>query len=298
MLALLPKKGDLSLLKNWGLVALLCSDDKILSKCMANRLKTVLEKLICHDQTMLESMGKSLSFCPLTKKKTFDHWLRAAVPVNEGGQGLIDLKSRLAASHLQAVQHLLYHNHHKWMDVACAHLNRVGRMGLDRHLFLILLKGMDFTGLASFYRTVLQMWQVFAVSRDDSDTAVFWTLEEPLIFNPSLCIAALDSLTVRSGLVGAGFCKIRHLWTGDGWLAAGQVAALVGIKSVRIVQRMLEELCTSLLSPMQDHLHNVSGTNSTNEHCFSEISVTAQLEGWQEKEGMILSFKTPKLGLF
>ena len=51
VLALLPKKGDLCLLKNWRPVALLCTDYKILSKCLANRLKSHLEGLVKMDQT-------------------------------------------------------------------------------------------------------------------------------------------------------------------------------------------------------------------------------------------------------
>ncbi len=51
VLALLPKKGDLTMLKNWRPVALLCVDYKILSKCIANRLNKVLCEIIHKDQS-------------------------------------------------------------------------------------------------------------------------------------------------------------------------------------------------------------------------------------------------------
>ena len=51
VLSLLPKKGDLGLLQNWRPVSLLCVDYKILSKCLANRLKCHLDSVICKDQT-------------------------------------------------------------------------------------------------------------------------------------------------------------------------------------------------------------------------------------------------------
>lgn len=51
VLTLLPKKGDLSEIKNWRPVSLLCSDYKILSKALANRLSGVLEEVIHADQT-------------------------------------------------------------------------------------------------------------------------------------------------------------------------------------------------------------------------------------------------------
>lgn len=51
VLSLLPKKGDLSILKNWRPVALMTTEYKILSKCLANRLKKYLHLIIHKDQT-------------------------------------------------------------------------------------------------------------------------------------------------------------------------------------------------------------------------------------------------------
>lgn len=45
------KKGDLSLLKNWRPVALLCAEYKIVSKCLSNRLKEYLGLLVHKDQS-------------------------------------------------------------------------------------------------------------------------------------------------------------------------------------------------------------------------------------------------------
>ena len=50
-LSLLPKKGDLTLLENWRPVALLCTDYKILSKVLANRLNHFMGLLIHKDQS-------------------------------------------------------------------------------------------------------------------------------------------------------------------------------------------------------------------------------------------------------
>ena len=46
VISLLPKKGDLTLLKNWRPVALSSTDYKILSKVLANRLKVYIEFFI------------------------------------------------------------------------------------------------------------------------------------------------------------------------------------------------------------------------------------------------------------
>lgn len=50
VLSLLPKKGDLGLLKNWRPVAVLCTDYKILAKCLSNRLKPFLECMVNEHQ--------------------------------------------------------------------------------------------------------------------------------------------------------------------------------------------------------------------------------------------------------
>ncbi|KAK3538386.1 hypothetical protein QTP86_001553 [Hemibagrus guttatus] len=51
VLTLLPKKGDLTHLKNWRPISLLCTDYKLLSKALASRLTKVMEQLIHQDQT-------------------------------------------------------------------------------------------------------------------------------------------------------------------------------------------------------------------------------------------------------
>ena len=51
MITLLPKKGDLQEVKNWHPVSLLCTDYKILSKALANRLREMMDHVVHQDQT-------------------------------------------------------------------------------------------------------------------------------------------------------------------------------------------------------------------------------------------------------
>jgi hypothetical protein len=51
ILSLLPKEGDLKLLKNWRPISLLCADYKIMTKALANRLAKSLEKILESSQT-------------------------------------------------------------------------------------------------------------------------------------------------------------------------------------------------------------------------------------------------------
>lgn len=51
VLVLIPKKGDISLMKNWRPVSILTTDYKILAKVLVNRLKCVLGNIIHKDQS-------------------------------------------------------------------------------------------------------------------------------------------------------------------------------------------------------------------------------------------------------
>lgn len=51
VLVMIRKKVDLALLKNWWPVALLCTDYKLLSKVLANRLKNFLDLVVYRNQS-------------------------------------------------------------------------------------------------------------------------------------------------------------------------------------------------------------------------------------------------------
>ena len=51
VVTLLPKSGNLGLVKNWRPISLLCTDYKIFSKVLSKRLKTALPEIIHPDQT-------------------------------------------------------------------------------------------------------------------------------------------------------------------------------------------------------------------------------------------------------
>ncbi|KAK3547732.1 hypothetical protein QTP86_028528, partial [Hemibagrus guttatus] len=51
VITLLPKKGDLQDINNWCPVSLLCTDYKVMSKALANRLRDIMDSVIQTDQT-------------------------------------------------------------------------------------------------------------------------------------------------------------------------------------------------------------------------------------------------------
>jgi hypothetical protein len=51
IITLIPKKGDLTQLANWRPITLLNTDYKLIARCLAKRLTTVLPKLTATDPT-------------------------------------------------------------------------------------------------------------------------------------------------------------------------------------------------------------------------------------------------------
>ena len=51
IVTLIPKKSDTNKLKYWRSISLPCNDYKILTKILANRLKTILPKIIFNEET-------------------------------------------------------------------------------------------------------------------------------------------------------------------------------------------------------------------------------------------------------
>jgi len=221
------------------------------------------------------------------------HWLREAVlylPLSEGGQGLMDLKSKVAAFRLQIAQRILYSQPQNWINIACALLKRVGRMNLDKHLFLMNLKEVDFNGLTSFYASVFNVWQIFMVKRELSEVTYDWVLEEPLIFNPLFSNGMLQSKGISASFVKARICKIGHLRIWDKWITAEELALKVGIHSVRTVEHFLTEI--------QEYVMALTLLEERVENVFPSIRVGINVGDWQEGDGRLLSFTTPEIGFF
>ncbi|KAI4885436.1 hypothetical protein NFI96_003951 [Prochilodus magdalenae] len=183
----------------------------------------------------------------------------------EGGQGLLDVRSRVAVLRLQAVQRLLYSERHKWMDVACALLRAAGRLGLDRHLFTLRLAGVDLGGLTPFYLAAVEAWQLFLSSKVAGAAPSTWVFDEPLFFNPAFPSLDWISGTLRVSLLERGISKIRHLQRGVAWVAAEQLAEMAGLS---------EQLV------------------------FPELVLDVDLENWQEGQGKLLTSRTLTLGHF
>jgi len=97
------------------------------------------------------------------------------LPIDEGGQGLVQLQSRSAAFHLQFVQRLLNGSiTSSWNVVAFKILENLVNLKMDRNLF--------FMDLSKLNLNELPMWNMFKVQREGHFESLYWLLEEPLIY--------------------------------------------------------------------------------------------------------------------
>ena len=61
IIVLIPKEGDMSVLKSWRPISLICSDTKIIAKILALRLKPYLENVLSKNQYCVQ--GRSIIDC-------------------------------------------------------------------------------------------------------------------------------------------------------------------------------------------------------------------------------------------
>lgn len=98
-----------------------------------------------------------------------EHWIRAAalyLPMYEGGQGLVDVRSNICAFRIQAAQRFLYYKDLTWTETAKMILQKAGGLNLDSHLFLMELDKVNLSEVTSFYRSILYSWRtVFSGKR-------------------------------------------------------------------------------------------------------------------------------------
>ncbi|TWW77693.1 Transposon TX1 uncharacterized 149 kDa protein ORF 2 [Takifugu flavidus] len=363
VLSLIPKKGDLALLKNWRPVALLCTDYKLLSKVLANRLKNHLDLLVHRDQSycvpdrdqgdvdnLIDSLdlyqeassakvnweksealqvgpwaetfekknweGAVEQVCTRLSKLTVlpspagliervqklivdffwsgQHWLRSAVlylPVQEGGQGLVDIASRVTAFRLQAAQRLLYSLGVPWTDMACLLLRKAGRLGYDKHLFLLQPQSMDLTGLTPFYQSVLKAWQVLSFKHKAVTIPGMWIFEEPLFGNSIITSRVLSSASLRSRLRDAGVVKLGHLLK----TSVPDLSDRLNMRSSRLLLQLVREVCASLPEALRVFVLDPSVSELWDDECeyvFPSLAVCPAVGQWQPEEDDLLSLKS------
>ncbi|KAK0146906.1 Transposon TX1 uncharacterized protein [Merluccius polli] len=217
-ITLLPKKGDLQDIKNWRPVSLLCTDYKILSKALANRLREVLEQVIHQDQTycvpsrsivdnvslirdvldVSSSLGLDVGFISMDQEKAFDR-----------------------------VEHLYLWKIMEWFGLNPGLIAMIKVLYQDIESVLKINGGLS----APFIVKVLE-----------PAASLYWLLEEPLVGGARMDIQDSSTPSLTHTLCTTGLTTLRRLVdaAGPGLMDVHAVAALMGLKSVRHMEYILK----------------------------------------------------------
>ncbi len=162
------------------------------------------------------------------------HWIRAAqlyLPPCEGGQGLIDIKSRIQAFGCFQPKKLLCRKDLVWTRTAGAILRSTEGLNYDLHLFWIQTQEMDLTEITSFNKSVLQAWvKTFKIKRV-FEIPKYWVLEEPLFHNPLVHGTLMFLKSVEENMLRRNCTKLKELFSLDGWKSVEEITVFTGLRS-------------------------------------------------------------------
>ncbi len=111
-------------------------------------------------------------------------------------------------------------------------------MGLDKHLFLMQLQDDDRVDLTSFYKSTLEAWKVFTISRSSDEPAGLWLFEEPVFSNSLLQSRLMSAKSLRSRLIAAGCIKLGHVLS----IKIEDLSERTGVRSLRLLKKAISEI--------------------------------------------------------
>ena len=164
------------------------------------------------------------------------HWVPQSVlylPKEEGGQGLIHLRSRLAGFRLQTVQRYLTGLDVVWCPVMTVILRGVEGLGLDAGVFLTDCVFKSAHNLPAFYQGLFRAWTLFKWTRLQPAASLYWLLEEPLVHGARLDLQDGSRPGLGQRLVSAGVVRLRQVVeaAGPGFHRTEAAASLLGLRS-------------------------------------------------------------------
>ncbi|KAI4876411.1 hypothetical protein NFI96_020967, partial [Prochilodus magdalenae] len=161
---------------------------------------------------------------------------------------VVHLASRTAVFRLQFIERLLTGPEIiVWRILVSRVLQTVE--GLDRALFLLDTRTLDFGGLTVFYKGLFKIWELF-ILHGESCSSLYWLLEEPLVHSACLDISSQTSHDLFRILIAAGVTKLGQLVgiAGPGLTNGENFAAQLGMRSLRVAPQLLYKWSSALTS--------------------------------------------------
>ncbi len=155
----------------------------------------------------------------------------------------------------------MYEENVGWINVACALLRKTSGLLYDKQLFLLKSDEVDLKELTPFYKSMITAWRKTFIIHRDILQPEDWIMGEPLFHNPLIRVRILSSKSVESCFVKAGFVKLGDLRSGDDWKTAESLQSVTGLRSLRLVRRIMKEVWAALPGACREAL-----SQDLNEH--------------------------------
>jgi hypothetical protein len=183
------------------------------------------------------------------------HWVSLSeliLPVNQGGQGVVHLVSRLRDFRLRFAHRFLNSTSqlgecHPSLYFSKYYFSKVGNLSYTTQLFL--LKGkLPLTNIPEFYKDVLQTWWSFGIHRHMGPVSVCDILDEPLFHNPLIVQHSTGEPFVLDTFVQGGITTVRHLFDVPARrkLDVADLQPLVPVHSQRTLQKSLNSIWSAI----------------------------------------------------
>ncbi len=119
-----------------------------------------------------------------------------------------------------------------------------------------------------------EMWMI-------KDSGLQWNR---CFFNPMIQTRLLSSVSVRTCLLRNGVLKLGYILDERGWKSREALQEIAGLKSVRFVSKLKEEICNALPRSCRNWIGLSSTEDMKNVQSFPEIRVLSHT-GWQGIRG-------------
>lgn len=180
------------------------------------------------------------------------------LPRDEGGQGLIHLSSSGATFRFQFLQRFLFGPADLvWRPLACIILSQLGGLGLDRSLFLMDLKQVNFSELPDFYRGLFKCWSLLEKERLGQHSSVYWLLQEPVISGTRFSAFCQVGATMLRWFCVSKVVTLGHVvqLAGGNMDNAAPLASHLEVKSICVITLLLNKWREALTNSEQTLLH-------------------------------------------
>jgi len=197
------------------------------------------------------------------------HWVSLGIlslPFIEGGQSFPCLRSHYHASRLKTIQRYLYMKPApQWCSLASYFFSKVQNLRYKKYIFAITSHNLSSSEtLPLFYQEMLKAWNAVDIKRTDlyPSNEMF---EEPLFFNPLLQGPTLASFSLRKKLLTGNISMVGDLLNDRkrGLLLPEELAAKMGLRTIRIPSRILQEVKMSLPPDCLAYLENPNDGEAT-----------------------------------